>query len=363
MALAADFVVRQAYLKFIKPKSKPESHPIRVTDEKFHHGIKPNSEAMDSYGPFSAPYYSNSLGLRDARIREVSLQTGDPRILFIGDSFTEGGPIPWEKTFVGIISERLKAQNIEVLNAGVASYCPTTERVKLRYLLGEKGLKVDRVILCLDISDLKDEFYYEEGDDGKVRQVPYGPFREKAEKLKKADFICDWLESHVEKNFVILGAIVRNSRLTWRKYASSSGVNEYDAIPEWAYNWPDYQGPYKDLVEKGLVRTKSEMSLLSQYLKAKRIPLTIVVYPWPQQVKAGTKPSRVETEWVNWARENEAQFISLFPVFVNQEPAEQIIQKYYFHNDAHWNEAGHRLVADALLDSKSGIQIPKKTKN
>jgi len=318
---------------------------------------------MDSYGPYSAPYFSNSLGLRDAQIREVRLQADHPRILFIGDSFTEGGPIPWEKTFVGAISERLKPQNIEVLNAGVASYCPTTERVKLRYLLGERGLKVDRVVLCLDISDLKDEFYYEEGEDGRVRQVPYGPFREKADKLKKADVVCDWLESHVEKNFVILGAIIRNSRLSWRKYSSSTGVNEYDAIPEWAYCWPDYQGPYKDLVEKGLVRTKSEMSLLSQYLKERGVPLTLVVYPWPQQVRAGTKPSRAETEWANWAKENGVQFISLFGVFVNQAPAEQIIRKYYWKNDAHWNEEGHRLVADALLDGNSGIQIPKKAKN
>ena len=362
LALAADFSIRQAYLKFIKPKSKPESHPIRVADENFHHGIKPNSEAMDSYGPFSAPYFSNSLGLRDARIREVPLQTDHPRILFIGDSFTEGGPIPWERTFVGVISERLKPQNIEVLNAGVASYCPTTERVKLRYLLGEKGLKVDRVVLCLDISDLKDEFYYEEGDDGKVRQVPYGPFREKAEKLGKADVICDWLESHVENNFVILGAIIRNSRLTWRKYSSATGVNEYDAIPEWAYSWPDYQGPYKDLVEKGLVRTKSEMSLVAQYLKEKGVPLTLVVYPWPQQVRAGTKPSRAETEWASWAKENGVQFISLFPVFVNEVSADQIIQKFYWKNDAHWNEEGHRLVAEALLQPKGGIEPPTRPK-
>jgi hypothetical protein len=48
---------------------------------------------------------------------------------------------------------------------------------------------------------------------------------------------------------------------------------------------------------------------------------------------------------------------------VNQEPAEQVIQKYYWKNDAHWNEEGHRLVADALLEGNGGIQIPKKAKN
>ena len=90
------------------------------------------------------------------------------------------------------------------------------------------------------------------------------------------------------------------------------------------------------------------------------MPLTLVVYPWPQQVKAGTKPSGSETEWASWAKENGIQFISLFPVFVNHEPAEQVIQKYYWKNDAHWNEEGHRMVAEALLRPEGGILLPKK---
>jgi lysophospholipase L1-like esterase len=363
IALATDFAVRQIYLKFKKPGPGPESHPIRVADEKFHHGLKPNSQAIDSYGPFSAPYFSNSLGLRDEKIREVPLQADHPRILFIGDSFTEGGPIPWEKTFVGVVSEGLKPKNTEVLNAGVASYSPTLIKIKLRYLLQEQGLRVDRVVVCIDISDIKDELYYEEGPDGCARQVAYGPFRDQAAQLRRSDEICGWLESHVEKNFVIIGAIVRNARLQWRRHASSTGVTEYDAIPDWAYNWPDYHGEYADLVEKGLAKIKVEMTRLAQELRERKVALTLVVYPWPQQVRAGTKPSRAETEWASWARENGAQFISLFPVFVNSPLAEEVIMRCYWKNDAHWNEEGHRLVADALLLENGGILLPAKTKN
>jgi len=358
LALGLDYGVRQIYLKFWK-KPFLDTHPLRQADENFHHGIKPNSEGVDTYGPYSAKYFSNSLGLRDEKIREVSLEADHPRILFIGDSFTEGGPIPWNKTFVDRVAEEMKSHNIEVLNAGVASYCPITERIKLRQLLGERGLRVDRVVLCLDISDLKDIFYYEEDREGKVREIPYGPFHEKAGRLRRADEVCGWLENHVEKNFVILGAIVRNVRLQWRRHASSTGVTEYDAIPDWAYNWPDYQGQHQDLVEKGLVKIKAEMTRLALDLKARNVPVTLVVYPWPQQVKAGSKPSRAETEWASWAKENGVQFISLFPVFVNQAPAEEIIQKYYWKNDAHWNEEGHRLVAEALLRPEGGILLPK----
>jgi hypothetical protein len=359
LALGLDYGVRQIYLKFWK-KPFLDTHPLRQADENFHHGIKPNSEGVDTYGPYSAKYFSNSLGLRDEKIREVSLEADHPRILFIGDSFTEGGPIPWDKTFVGRVAGELKSHNIEVLNAGVASYCPITERIKLRQLLGEKRLQVSRVVLCLDISDLKDIFYYEEDSGGKVREIPYGPFHDKAGQLRHADEVCGWLENHVEKNFVILGAIVRNLRLQWRRHASSTGVTEYDAIPDWAYNWPDYRGQHQDLVEKGLVKIKAEMTRLALDLKARNVPLTLVVYPWPQQVKAGSKPSRAETEWASWAKENGVQFISLFPVFINQAPAEEIIQNYYWKNDAHWNEEGHRLVAQALLTPRGGILLPQK---
>ena len=359
VAVGLDFGVRQLYLRFWK-KPFLDTHPLRQADDNFHHGIKPNSEGVDTYGPYSAKYYSNSLGLRDERIREVALVSDHPRILFIGDSFTESGPMAWENTFVGRVSAALQPKGIEVLNAGVASYCPTTERVKLRQLLREKGLKVDRVVLCLDISDLKDEFYYEEGPEGKVRQIPYGPFAEKAENLRRIDEICGWLEAKVEKNFVIIGAIVRNARLQWRRHASPSGVTEYDAIPEWAFNWPDYRGEHSELVEKGLVKIKAEMTRLAGELREQGVALTLVVYPWPQQVRAGTRPSRAETEWESWARDNGVQFISLFPVFVNSTPAEEVIARYYWKNDAHWNEEGHRLVAEALLKPAGGLDLPKK---
>jgi lysophospholipase L1-like esterase len=349
IALATDFAVRQIYLKFKKPGPGPESHPIRVADEKFHHGLKPNSQAIDSYGPFSAPYFSNSLGLRDEKIREVPLQADHPRILFIGDSFTEGGPIPWEKTFVGVVSEGLKPKNTEVLNAGVASYSPTLIKIKLRYLLQEQGLRVDRVVVCIDISDIKDELYYEEGPDGCARQVAYGPFRDQAAQLRRSDEICGWLESHVEKNFVILGAVVRNLRLQWRKYGDKTGVTAYDQIPLWAYGWPDYRGPYENFVEQGLAKAKRNMTEIADFLRAKNVRLTVVVYPWPQQVRVGRSDSRAVTEWRNWSGQNGADFIDLFPEILGQGSADDILEKYYVKNDAHWNEAGNRLVGETLL--------------
>jgi hypothetical protein len=357
--LAGDWGVRQLYLLLWK-KPFQDLHPHRVRNEIYHHGILPNQVSEDIYGPFRAPYFSNSLGFRDGKVRDVPMVSDEPRILFIGDSFTEAGPIPWQKTFVGLVAEALSKKQIEVLNAGVASYCPEIMAAKIRYYLKDQGLRVDRVVVFIDISDVKDELFYRKDDAGCVQSVPYGPFHEDAKDLARIDDICNWLEVKVEKNFVIVGAAVRNLRLQWRRHTSKTGVMASDEIPDWAYNWPDYKGPYANFVEQGLKKAKDNMTQLAGFLHQERIPLTVVVYPWPQQVRAGTRPSRAETEWGNWVRENGGQFISLFPVFVNQEPAGQIIQKYYWKNDAHWNEEGHRLVAEALLQPERGILLPRK---
>jgi len=356
---AGDWGIRQLYLLLWK-KPFQDLHPHRVRNEIYHHGILPNQTSEDVYGPFRAPYFSNSLGFRDAQVREVPLVSDLPRILLIGDSFTEAGPIPWENSFAGIVAGALARQQIEVLNAGVASYCPEIMAAKVLYYLKEKGLWVDRVVVFIDISDVKDELFYQRNEFGHVQSVAYGPFHEHAQDLARIDSVCNWLESNVEKNFVILGAVVRNLRLQWRRHTSKTGVMASDEIPDWAYSWPDYEGPYQNLVEQGLLKAKENMTQLANFLGKKGIPLTVVVYPWPQQVRAGTRPSRAETEWQVWAAENNAQFVSLFPVFVNATPPEEIIAQYYWKNDAHWNEEGHRLVAEALLQPQGGIILPQK---
>ena len=169
------------------------------------------------------------------------------------------------------------------------------------------------MVVCIDISDIKDELYYEEGPDDKARQIPYGPFHDQAERLRRIDEICGWLETHVENNFVILGAVIRNLRLQWRKHGDRSGVTAYDQIPLWAYGWPDYRGPYEKFVEKGLAKAKKNMTEIAECLRARNVRLTVVVYPWPQQVRVGNLNSRAVTALREWAQVHEADFINLFP--------------------------------------------------
>lgn len=180
---------------------------------------------------------------------------------------------------MGRVATQLEPCGTEVLNAGVASYCPTLIRIKLRRLIQDQGLEVDRVILFLDISDIADELFYEEGPDGKAQSVRYGPFRNQAERLAKIDAVCDWLEYNVEKKFALFGAVLRNLRLQWRRHGDRDGVTAFDKIPEWKYGWPDYQGEFQPFVEQGLAKAKQKMTGISEFLKSYGIRLTLAVYP------------------------------------------------------------------------------------
>jgi len=65
---------------------------FRVKHPVYHHGFVPNVSVMDRWGDSWYPIKTNSLGFKDAVNREVSLKSDAYRLLFIGDSFTEGGP-------------------------------------------------------------------------------------------------------------------------------------------------------------------------------------------------------------------------------------------------------------------------------
>lgn len=356
--LTLDFSIRQVYKKFRAPPIRPvsmhrEPHPY------YHHGFRANAAVTDTFGNRRYPFFSNSLGMRDEAVREVSAKKNGPRILLIGDSFTEGVGLPWEKTFAGILASRLSAEGIEVLNSGVNSYCPILSKGRLHYLLEQKGLEVDRVVAAVDISDIMQELLYRETPQGRVESQPLFP--EDDEKAMAAYFRNEkWIRDHLEENFVILGALARNLRLWYRDHLPPPAIRRQDEIPSWAYVWPEYRGAYEPLIEKGLKLAQQHMTEIATDLRKRGIALTVMVYPWPQQLPHLGRPSRAETVWADWAKENRVDFINLFRDFSRLGPAESIQKNYYLQNDWHWNDRGNAFVAGLLLDSYRPLILPPK---
>ena len=128
-------------------------HPV------YHHGFKENAYTELHHPLLNLKWaqYTNSLGFKDKSNREIKLIPNNHRVVFIGDSITEGIGYEFENTFVGLISNILEQKEIEVLNASRVSYSPIIYWRKVKYLIENIGLDFDELIVLIDISDISDE--------------------------------------------------------------------------------------------------------------------------------------------------------------------------------------------------------------
>jgi len=75
----------------------------RVRSDIYHHDLAKSKAVKNaSYRNYIYSAYTDSLGFKDKAVRNVPLSSNKYRILFIGDSFTEGIGLDYEKTFVGL---------------------------------------------------------------------------------------------------------------------------------------------------------------------------------------------------------------------------------------------------------------------
>ncbi|MDH4161427.1 MAG: hypothetical protein OEW15_01895 [Nitrospirota bacterium] len=128
----------------------------------YHHGLKENCHSEGWWGHVYYIIETNSLGFKDRRVRDVPLRTAGRRIVFMGDSFTEGLGIPEDKTFVGLVEDLFGGRGYDILNAGVVSSSPIVYYNKTKYYVEKKGLQINDLFVFLDISDVHDEYIYQE---------------------------------------------------------------------------------------------------------------------------------------------------------------------------------------------------------
>src|SRR5271167_1020083 len=66
------------------------SSPCRMRDPVRHHAFRPKCAATHQWGGNFYEFSTNNLGFRDEKVRDVPLADVRPRMLMLGDSFTEG---------------------------------------------------------------------------------------------------------------------------------------------------------------------------------------------------------------------------------------------------------------------------------
>ena len=316
-----------------------KQHPI------LHHTLAANIDFDQAeWGGRHYQIYTNSLGFKDSAVRTVSLETDKQRILFIGDSFTEGVGMEYHNTFVGMLDSTLSGKNIEVLNAGVSSYSPILYLRKIDYLLNNVGLKFDQVIAFIDLSDAEDEargytFDKERNVISRHSIKDIGAIAQKEEEQKGS------FKQFMSDNTIMLGRL-RNLAAWWR-----ANMRPWDrAINKRRSLWTIDDSIYDDYAKEGLQLGAKHMTELKQSLDKHQIPITIAVYPWPDQIYHMDLNSKQVQHWQQWARNNNTNFINLFPAFINGKDPVETIKTHFIPGDVHWNDAGHALVANVLVD-------------
>ena len=343
-----------------------------IENSYYHHGLRKNFQGTVSWGSEQHPLYTNDLGLKDAECRDVPREVNRHRVLFLGDSFTEGAGLPFDQTFVSMFSQGVP--DVDVLNAGNVSFSPKLYYYRLKYLIEIEKLQFDELFVFVDISDINDEIEYsiwtpvEESFlrrmDSWLRSISftYKMLRNNLLNVEKNRFL-QWLiqrvdprkkipEQSPEKDNV---AQASKKSVTREVEKESGGIpnvvmpqdfreKRIEERPRWTFDEKIYEKWGRD----GMALAKYHMGLLVDLMQEKGIPVTISVYPWPDQIRENDRDSIQEREWQQFCLDKGIGFISYFDDFV-RDNSEEIIGDYFIPGDVHWNEQGHALVYRKLL--------------
>ena len=331
-----------------------EPDGLRTRHKIYHHDLNPNhSVPLIKWRDENYSFFTNSLGFRDKAVRSISLDTEKPRILFMGDSFTEGAAVDYADSFVGLIDSHL-GDEIDVLNAGVVSYSPAIYFLKTQYLIKQIGLSFDHLVVAIDISDIIDDGELYKVQDEKIIFNGYSPsgFRQSWFMAPLLDFLHDY--TTIGRLFIHYS--VKAYEMLTQKGGKHFRTKEEKSLgagrPEGL--WTINEFLYSDFGKAGLESSNRHLTLLNDLLKDESISMTIVVYPWPDQILHNDLHSIQVEFWEKWAKEQSVNFINLFPLFIKagQSKSERIttIKTYYFEADVHWNKKGNLLVAKKILD-------------
>ncbi len=315
-------------------EASPES-AYRVESNIYSHDLIPNIRARAQWGFEKYKIYTNSLGFRDKHIRDLDLISNTYRIVFIGDSFAEGVGVDYADSFVGQIDDHFKQKDIEVLNAGVLSYSTCIYYSKINEFI-RKGFEFDELVVFIDVPDIHaDALFYDVDDQGIIIKTPVYE---------------EYLSRHTSKNKVAASHYSITVKFIELMHEMRN-VKPKSALNDTGSKWTINSKLFEAFGKKGLTKSKRHMDNLLKLLRLHGISLTIVVYPWPDQIFYRDINSIHVSFWEKWAHKNEVQFINLFPPFFKNKNEMASIKKYYYFGDVHWNKQGHSLVAKSFLDS------------
>jgi lysophospholipase L1-like esterase len=335
---------------FLIPQKTKQIATVKNLNSYYQHGFNAGTTGVNYYGHMQYPIAVNSMGMVDAAPRKVEPKNPlKHRLLLLGDSFVEGVGYPYKQTFAGLLQQQTAAHNIEILNAGVASFSPRLYYLRLKYLLEQEQLKVNEVFCFIDYSDIGDELVYEDFEPESYSAI------ENYETQVKQFFRKNSLATYLYYTIKLKSFVSKNKDNIQAEGAFWQKTNNefLEECPDFFYlrsywhtlNTNDY------CIKKALNNFEKNITLLNNLCKANNIKLTMVIYPYPGHIDDSPEElNAILTPFMQVAQNKQIKLINLYPLFVlnDKEKIRQYQKKYFIPNDGHWNNLGHQFIANHL---------------
>ena len=309
-------------------------------------------------GEFSNSVGYNALGLRGPEVAPRK-SPSVPRVLFLGDSFTEGKQVADEEVLTAVLNELAAARGrrLEVVNAGVSG-TGTAEELILWERLG-RSLRPDLVVLGFYPNDVRNNvdhgLFDLEGGRAVAAKEPPLPNVRWIYEIRK--FLAS--RSHAYMLFKQALQALRDEDPLRRRtgvFAEGwSGPRPLEAEDVFA-------APPSPVIARGWALTLALLDEIRAGAEAAGARLVVAVFPtrfqvddllWAEQArKIGVDPARFDLRapqriLAEWARRTGVPVIDLLDPFREGNSG----NTYYFDIDAHWRPNGHALAAEAILDA------------
>lgn len=343
----------------------PES--CKQDDPVYEHSYAPNCYSRFTSFEWDTEVNINAEGFRDDEM--ASKEQFDLRILMLGDSMTWGYGVEKEETFSEVLQQRLRMKGIyaDVINAGATSYSPTLEYL----LLKNKGLSYepDVVILNLDMSDIQDDYNYEQraefDQEGNLARVSG---------IKGQTTLLYKIRNKMQLNRFIFDKL----NLIDSRFVKKEGAQKTKTMPLGDPKTDRYailrDMPVQDEAEHWN-RTFHYLSLINELCKENGITFILTLYPYGVQVSPeewnlgrhmfGFAPDAVHSDAPQqkvkkYAEENGIMYVEMLDSFQASDTF-----PLYFPYDGHINRDGHTLAAEVLYSSlvEEDIIDPPKNSN
>ena len=298
-----------------------------VEDSKLGWGLKPSYEGIVETDEFSTKISINSKGFRDSERADMN-EESVKKVMGLGDSFTFGYGVEFEKTYLSLLENLLNSLEDNSTTYKVYKYGVPGYSIKEEYLLSETlapKVKPNLIMVGFDINDHTDcsNSWPKYRVKGGNLFDNLGPIKDPSEKASIWNYLLDKsylypIIKRVIKTVDINRNIESNELKAWRCAEEYLG-NIKKLARENDSALLIFFIPHRSQIHQGLVQDKF---IKKEYFEDLNMLLN------------------------DYCKENDIFYIDLTSELLDEAGLEKYL--YYISTDAHWNEFGHSVAAESL---------------